>query len=98
MAEVLEYLEDNLHNNTSLRIDPFYGDGTQDPLQWMLHFEKVARSNAWEEAKKIRKYATYLEDDVEEWYDEIDPNGMADWATWKRGFMTKYCNTRWKNK
>ncbi|RHZ82601.1 hypothetical protein Glove_108g68 [Diversispora epigaea] len=63
---VLDYLEDNFHNHTSLRIDPFYGDGTQDPLQWMLHFEKVARSNAWDEAKKIRKYATYLEDDAEE--------------------------------
>ncbi|RHZ53320.1 hypothetical protein Glove_443g7 [Diversispora epigaea] len=43
---ILDYLEDNLHNHTSLRVDPFYGDGTQDPLQWMLHFEKVARSNA----------------------------------------------------
>ncbi|RHZ54329.1 hypothetical protein Glove_428g6 [Diversispora epigaea] len=40
---VLDYLEDNLHNHISLRVDPFYGDGTQDPLQWMLHFEKVAR-------------------------------------------------------
>ncbi|RHZ54566.1 hypothetical protein Glove_426g65 [Diversispora epigaea] len=63
---ILDYLEDNLHNHTSLRVDPFYGDGTQDPLQWMLHFEKVARSNAWDEAKKIRKYVTYLEDDAEE--------------------------------
>ncbi|RHZ69449.1 hypothetical protein Glove_283g65 [Diversispora epigaea] len=43
---VLDYLENNLHNHTSLRVDPFYGDGTQDPLQWMLHFEKVACSNA----------------------------------------------------
>ncbi|RHZ65116.1 hypothetical protein Glove_319g99 [Diversispora epigaea] len=67
---VLDYLEDNLHNHTSLRVDPFYGDGTQDPLQWMLHFEKVA--------KKIRKYATYLEDDAEEWYDEINAGDMAD--------------------
>ncbi|RHZ85472.1 hypothetical protein Glove_65g23 [Diversispora epigaea] len=63
---VLDYLEDNLHNHTSLRVDPFYGDGTQDPLQRMLHFEKVARSNAWDEAKKIRKYTTYLEDDAKE--------------------------------
>ncbi|RHZ78398.1 hypothetical protein Glove_165g170 [Diversispora epigaea] len=30
---IIDYLEDNLYNNTSLRIDPFYGDGTQDPLQ-----------------------------------------------------------------
>ncbi|RHZ73575.1 hypothetical protein Glove_230g130 [Diversispora epigaea] len=77
---VLDYLEDNLHNHTSLRVDPFYGDGTQDPLQWMLHFEKVAHSNAWDEAKKIRKYATYLEDDAEEWHDEINAADMADWA------------------
>ncbi|RHZ78181.1 hypothetical protein Glove_166g133 [Diversispora epigaea] len=95
---VLDYLEDNLHNHTSLRVDPFYGDGTQDPLQWMIHFEKVARSNAWDEAKKIRKYATYLEDDVEEWHDEIVANDMADWAAWRAGFVEKYCNTRWKNK
>ncbi|RHZ89990.1 hypothetical protein Glove_9g359 [Diversispora epigaea] len=63
---IIDYLEDNLHNHTSLRIDPFYGDRTQNPLQWMIHFEKVARSNTWDEAKKIRKYATYLEDDAEE--------------------------------
>ncbi|RHZ70936.1 hypothetical protein Glove_264g80 [Diversispora epigaea] len=30
---VLDYLEDNLYNHTSLQVDPFYGDGTQDPLQ-----------------------------------------------------------------
>ncbi|RHZ79395.1 hypothetical protein Glove_147g60 [Diversispora epigaea] len=95
---IIDYLENNLHNNTSLRIDPFYGDGTQDPLQWMIHFEKVARSNAWDEAKKIRKYATYLEDDAEEWHDEIVANDMADWAAWRAGFVEKYCNTRWKNK
>ncbi|RHZ47549.1 hypothetical protein Glove_578g21 [Diversispora epigaea] len=95
---IIDYLEDNLHNHTSLRVDPFYGDGTQDPLQWMIHFEKVTCSNAWDEAKKIRKYVTYLEDDVEEWYDEINPNDMADWATWKAGFVEKYCNTWWKNK
>ncbi|RHZ85474.1 hypothetical protein Glove_65g24 [Diversispora epigaea] len=23
---------------------------------------------------------------------------MADWATWKAGFVEKYCNTRWRNK
>ncbi|RHZ51621.1 hypothetical protein Glove_476g25 [Diversispora epigaea] len=95
---VLDYLEDNLYNHTSLRVDPFYGDGTQAPLQWMLHFEKVARSNAWDEAKKIRKYATYLEDDAEEWHDEINANDMADWAAWRAGFVEKYCNTRWRNK
>ncbi|RHZ82650.1 hypothetical protein Glove_106g63 [Diversispora epigaea] len=95
---VLDYLEDNLYNHTSLRVDPFYGDGTQDPLQWMLHFEKVARNNAWDEAKKICKYATYLEDDAEEWHDEINANDMADWAAWRAGFVEKYCNTQWRNK
>ncbi|RHZ79445.1 hypothetical protein Glove_146g21 [Diversispora epigaea] len=95
---VLDYLEDNLHNHISLRVDPFYGDGTQDPLQWMLHFEKVTCSNAWDEAKKIRKYATYLEDDAEEWHDEINAADIADWAAWRTGFVEKYCNTRWRNK
>ncbi|RHZ85421.1 hypothetical protein Glove_66g179 [Diversispora epigaea] len=70
---IIDYLEDNLHNNTSLRIDPFYGDGTQNPLQWMIHFEKVARNNAWDEAKKIRKYTTYLEDD-NKWLRELENN------------------------
>jgi hypothetical protein len=97
MAAVLEYLEDNLHNNTSLRIDSFYGDGTQDPLQWISHFEKVARSNAWDENKKIRKFAVYLEEDAEEWYEDINPEDM-DWEAWKGRFKNKYCTTRWKNK
>ncbi|RHZ80767.1 hypothetical protein Glove_132g181 [Diversispora epigaea] len=84
---VLDYLKDNLHNNTSLRVDLFYGDGTQDSLQWMIHFEKVTCSNAWDEVKKIYKYAIYLEDDAKEWYEEIDANTMADWATWKAGLF-----------
>ncbi|RHZ72697.1 hypothetical protein Glove_241g48 [Diversispora epigaea] len=90
---IINYLEDNLHNHASLRIDPFYGDGTQDPLQWMIHFEKVVRNNTWDEAKKIRKYATYLEDDAEEWHDEIVTNDMADWAAWRAGFVEKYCTS-----
>ncbi|RHZ53015.1 hypothetical protein Glove_452g36 [Diversispora epigaea] len=69
-----------------------------DPFQWMLHFEKVAHSNAWNEVKKIHKYATYLEDDAEKWYDEINSQHMANWAAWRAGFVEKYCNTRWKNK
>jgi hypothetical protein len=97
-ATVLEYLEDNMQGGQALRIQPFYGDGTQDPLQWMAHFEKVARSNAWAEAKKIRKYATFLEEDAEEWHADLNPEDMADWAAWKDEFMNKYCNTRWKNK
>ncbi|RHZ84945.1 hypothetical protein Glove_74g6 [Diversispora epigaea] len=56
----------------SLRVDPFYGDRTQDPLQWMIHFKKGTCSNAWDETKKIRMYATYLEDNAEEWHDEIN--------------------------
>ncbi|RHZ61586.1 hypothetical protein Glove_346g3 [Diversispora epigaea] len=39
---IIDYLEDNLHNHTSFQIDPFYGDGIQDPLQWMIYFEKIA--------------------------------------------------------
>ncbi|RHZ76175.1 hypothetical protein Glove_202g31 [Diversispora epigaea] len=54
---VLDYLEDNLHNHTSLRVDPFYGDGTQDPLQWMLHFEKVA---AVMHGMKRKRFASML--------------------------------------
>ncbi|RHZ76112.1 hypothetical protein Glove_203g75 [Diversispora epigaea] len=54
---IINYLEDNLYNYTSLRIDLFYGDGTQDPFQWMIHFEKVARTDwaTWK-ARFAEKY------------------------------------------
>ncbi|RHZ46599.1 hypothetical protein Glove_612g1 [Diversispora epigaea] len=84
------YLEDDAEE----WYDEINANDMTDWVAWkagfMIHFEKVTRSNAWDEAKKICKYATYLEDDAEEWYDEINANDMTDWVAWKAGFVEKY--------
>ncbi|RHZ73566.1 hypothetical protein Glove_230g181 [Diversispora epigaea] len=41
MAEVLEYLEDNLHNNASLRIDPFYRTELRIPFNGYFTLKRL---------------------------------------------------------
>ncbi|CAG8478402.1 1671_t:CDS:2, partial [Scutellospora calospora] len=57
--DVLDYLQNNQKENTLLRIEPFTGDGTQDPQTWLNSFEKTAAANNWKETE-----------DYEEYYDE----------------------------
>ncbi|RHZ88112.1 hypothetical protein Glove_26g52 [Diversispora epigaea] len=52
--------------------------------------EALMKSNTWDEAKKIHKYATYFKDNAEEWFEEINTSDMVDWTTWKVKFVEKY--------
>jgi hypothetical protein len=44
-ADVLDYLKENEKGGNVARIEPFHGDGTQDPLAWIADFEKAAIAN-----------------------------------------------------
>ena len=43
-AEIMKYLKSNLNNN-AVRVEPFFGDGLQDPLTWITNFTKACKVN-----------------------------------------------------
>ena len=46
----------------------FYGDGKQDPTDWMKEFMKAARANRWDTDEDKRNYMeVFLKDDAEDW-------------------------------
>ena len=62
--DVFDYLRVNT-NNQILRIEPFFGDGTQDPLTWWAAFTKARKSNRWQEAKAYQMLTAYLQDEAD---------------------------------
>src|SRR6185437_10499457 len=59
-ADVLHYLQENEKENMVLRVDPFKGDRTQDPLTWLEDFNKAAQANKWNLARKKDILAAFL--------------------------------------
>ena len=46
----------------------FYGDETQDPVKWIMEYEKAARANQWKNDEAKRNYMeVYLKGDAEQW-------------------------------
>jgi hypothetical protein len=65
--DVLNYLKSNMNQNI-IRVEPFYGDGTQDPISWLTAFDKASRVNNWRDEKLIRMLNGHLLDEAEEWW------------------------------
>jgi hypothetical protein len=77
---VLDYLRSNLNNNV-MRIDPFFGDGTQDPLTWYTAFTKARKSNGWERAKSFQMFAAHLQDEADDWWSTYVTANGEDYST-----------------
>jgi Ty3 transposon capsid-like protein len=101
---VLDYLRAN-NNNHVLRIEPFFGDGTQDPLTWFTAFVKATQVNGWKQTKATQMLAAHLQDEADDWWtDYVHDNGV-DYtdgayrqAALETAFKEKFCTQRWQNK
>ena len=102
--DVLDYLKDNEKGGNVVRIEPFHGDGTQDPLAWITDFEKAAIANSWSLAKQRKIMPAFLRGNADEWQQTYYPthavtaDAGVDWAATKAAFIDQFCNQRWKNK
>src|SRR5260364_116821 len=83
-----------------LRVEPFKGDGTQDPLTWLEDFDKAAQANKWNLARKKDIFAAFLRDNAEDWTttvnDYADPG--TNWNAVTTAFKNTFCTQRWQNK
>src|SRR5581483_43831 len=101
---VLDYLKAN-NNNQILRLEPFFGDGTQDPLTWFSAVTKARQANGWEQTKAMQMLAAYFQDEADDWWTHyVNTNGI-DYThnAYRPGdietaFKVKFCTQRWQNK
>jgi len=91
---IMNYLQRNI-GGTTIRVEPFYGDGIQDPLKWLEDFDKAARINDWDNTRKIALLKAHMRDDAEEWCETAE---ATTWAEWANAFKEFFCTFRWINK
>jgi hypothetical protein len=99
---VLDYLKNNM-NNSIMRAESFFGDGTQDPVSWFVTFSKTRKANGWEAEKALRMFSAHLQDEADDWWNtySTDNHGNNDafrWPDIEAAFVTKFCTQRWQNK
>ena len=93
IQNVFDYLTDNDKGGMLLRIEPFRGDGTQDPLTWLDDFNRAAQANKWNLARKKDILAAFLRDNAEEWTATVtNYNNLATgWNAVTAAFRATFC-------
>src|SRR6185437_4530635 len=104
--EILNYLKTNTTGSILLRIEPYLGDGTQDPYTWIESFEKAASANKWNAMRKREVLPAFLHGVADEWQQAFygtqtttgNPNWANLWTAITDDFKDTFCTQRWKNK
>jgi hypothetical protein len=56
-----------------IKVDYFYGDGKQDPEEWLEEFRRAATANKWSAARKLELVPVYLKSVALDWYRSLNP-------------------------
>ena len=90
-ADAINALATALQNGreqTLITVEPFKGDGSQDPYTWITEFERAAQANQWENDRKLQLASVYLKGIAADWYRSLHPapNAYRDNANPDRSF------------
>src|SRR6185437_564236 len=58
---------------TLITVTDFYGNGTQDPADWLKEFRRAATANKWNAARKLQLAPVYLKGVALDWYQALNP-------------------------
>lgn len=72
--------------------EPFHGDAHEDVEDWLEHFERVARTNAWDEARKLGRVYFALEDGARIWFENHE-GAIATWEDFRQQLLAAYAST-----
>src|SRR6185312_13054417 len=62
---------------TLITVTDFYGDGTQDPADWLKEFRRAAIAIKWSAAWKLQLAPVYLKGVALDWYQALNPQPIA---------------------
>ena len=73
----------------------FHGTGGHDAfIEWLSHFEKVAKHNGWDETEKCDKVALHLTDKAARFYDSLKWEVQADWTDLREHLIHRFKGSR----
>jgi hypothetical protein len=58
---------------TLITVEPFLGDGTQDPLSWLQEFQRACKANRWNDARRLELAPVYMKGIALDWYRSLNP-------------------------
>ena len=54
-----------------VKIEPYRGDGTQDPITWIEEFDRAAQVNRWNAERQLELACAYMKDNAQEWLQSL---------------------------
>ncbi|XP_075746869.1 uncharacterized protein LOC142804149 isoform X1 [Rhipicephalus microplus] len=72
--------------------EPFHGDTFEDVEDWLEHFEWLAKTNGWDEARKLRRVYFALEEAARTWYENHEAF-IPTWEEFRRQIVATYAST-----
>ena len=103
MTRLVESLEARGSGEKNLlKIVPFKGDGTEDPVDWINEFECAAAANGWSEARKVAIAQAYMKDNAEDWLQGLEAGTIQTFSTddednqFKHLFLEQFKTTKKK--
>lgn len=72
--------------------EPFHGDSHEDVEDWLEHFERVARTNAWDETRKLGRVYFALQDSAKVWFENHEAV-ITTWEDFRQHLLAAYAST-----
>src|SRR5687767_14267178 len=66
----MEIIMENLGEQNVITPTLFYGKEEEDPTEWIRNFDRAAKANRWNEARKMQIIGSYLRGNALHWYED----------------------------
>ncbi|KAL3887392.1 hypothetical protein ACJMK2_027334 [Sinanodonta woodiana] len=78
--------------SSSIKLEIFQGDQTQNPVTWLEHFMNWAKFYELSEPKILNAFPFHLQGHAKIWYDTLSDNEKNDWCTLVTAFKSRFHN------
>ena len=76
-----------------LKVEPFYGKKTEDPVTWLAAFNRAVTTNQWRDDRRVAIASGYLREEAAEWFEGKKTDIGAYWTRNENGdnnFMKQF--------
>ena len=68
-----------------LKVEPFYGKKTEDPVTWLAAFNRAITTNQWKDNRRVAIASGYLRGEAAEWFEGKKADIGVHWAIGENG-------------
>ncbi|HVI20426.1 MAG TPA: hypothetical protein VM660_00015, partial [Bacillus sp. (in: firmicutes)] len=68
-----------------IKIEPFHGKKTEDPVSWLAAFNRAKTTNQWRDDRRVDIAAGYLRGEAAEWFEGVKTDIGVHWTAGANG-------------